>query len=183
MAERRPLRADAQRNRARLLEVAERVFAAKGTSASTEEIAREAGVGVGTVFRHFPTKEALLEAVFVCRLRRLADEADALTSSTDPGTAFFTFFTGVVEQSATKNALAEAGIDVQRVSSEVRAHVVRALGSLLAGAQEAGAVRDDIGVPELLALLIGASRTAEYASEDRAVQARALAIVLDGLRR
>jgi AcrR family transcriptional regulator len=79
----KPLRADARRNQARVLETAEAVFAAKGTAASTEEIARQAGVGIGTVFRHFPTKEALLEAVFVGRLRRLADEVDALAAAKD----------------------------------------------------------------------------------------------------
>src|SRR4051812_5490623 len=88
----RPPRADALRNRARVLTAAEAVFAARGTSASTEEVAREAGVGIGTVFRHFPTKEALLEAVYVARLRRLAEEADALVSADDAGEAFFTFF-------------------------------------------------------------------------------------------
>ena len=67
----RTLRADARRNRARLLEVADRVFTERGVGAPTEEVARAAGVGIGTVFRHFPTKEALLEAVYVARLRRL----------------------------------------------------------------------------------------------------------------
>lgn len=77
-SEERPLRADARRNRARLLDVAEAVFAEHGVTVSTEEIARTAGVGIGTVFRHFPSKEALLEAVYVARLRRLADDAAAL---------------------------------------------------------------------------------------------------------
>ena len=120
----RPLRADARRNRARLLDVAEAVFAAKGTSASTEEIAREAGVGIGTVFRHFPTKEALLEAVFVGRLQRLADEAEAHLDADDPGAAFFAFFGSAVEQSATKtafaDALAQAGVDVQEATLDAR---------------------------------------------------------------
>src|ERR1700680_1105959 len=98
----RPLRADAQRNRARLLDVAEVVFASKGIAASTEEIAREAGVGIGTVFRHFPTKEALLEAVFVRRLEQLAAHADALADAYDPGAAFFTFFSHVVELAVTQ---------------------------------------------------------------------------------
>src|SRR5258708_17586261 len=94
-------RADAQRNRARLLDVAELVFATKGIGASTEEIAREAGVGIGTVFRHFPTKEALLEAVFIRRLQQLAARADALAEADDPGAAFFSFFSYVVELAVT----------------------------------------------------------------------------------
>ncbi|NYI04542.1 TetR/AcrR family transcriptional regulator [Allostreptomyces psammosilenae] len=181
----RPLRADARRNRARLLEVAEGVFATQGTSASTEEIARQAGVGIGTVFRHFPTKEALLEAVFVGRLRRLAEEARALAETTDPRGAFFVFFTRVVDQAATKNAFAdaltEAGVDPRDAASEVGRELRDALGTLLAGAQRAGSVRADVGVPELIGLLIGTSRATEQAG-DGEVRAGILRVVLDGLR-
>lgn len=182
----RPLRADARRNRARILDVAEDVFAAKGTTASTEEIARRAGVGIGTVFRHFPTKESLLEAIVVRRLRRLADDAAALSAAGDPGAAFFEFFTRVVDQAATKNAfadaLAEAGIDVQHSASEVGQDLLRALGTLLTRAQRAGAVRDEVRVTEVMALLVGTSRAMEHAGWDRDVKARTLAIVFDGLR-
>jgi len=111
----RPLRADARRNRALLLEAAEAVFAARGVSASTEEVARTAGVGVGTLFRHFPTKEALLEAVFRERLQRMAEGLRDLGAADDLGTAFFDFLSDAVAHSATKvalaDALAEAGID------------------------------------------------------------------------
>jgi AcrR family transcriptional regulator len=182
----KPLRADARRNRARVLEAAEAVFGSKGTSASTEEIAREAGVGIGTVFRHFPTKEALLEAIVVGRLRRLAEAADSLARAEDPGAAFFTFFTRAVDQSATKialaDALAEAGVDVERAASQVGRDLRRTLGVLLARAQRAGAVRADVGVADVIALLVGASRAAEHAGWDREVQARTVAIMLDGLR-
>ncbi|GAA4639768.1 TetR/AcrR family transcriptional regulator [Actinoallomurus vinaceus] len=182
----RPLRADALRNRARILEAAEAVFAAHGTSVSTEEVARQAGVGIGTVFRHFPTKEALLEAVFVARLDRLAAEADALMGAEDPGEAFFAFFTQVVGHAATKNAftaaLAEAGVDVRATTAETGGELKRALGALLRRAQDAGAVRHDIGLPEVLALLVGASGAAERVAGDAAVRERTLGVVLDGLR-
>jgi AcrR family transcriptional regulator len=182
----RPPRADALRNRARVLEAAEAVFAARGTTASTEEVAREADVGIGTVFRHFPTKEALLEAVFVARLRRLAAEAEALASAADPGEAFFTFFGHVVGHAATKNtfgdALAEAGIDMRETTATVGKDLKRVLAALLARAQEAGAVRRDVGLPEVMTLLVGASRAAEHAAGDGAVRDRALAVVIDGLR-
>jgi AcrR family transcriptional regulator len=79
----------------------EAVFAAKGTAASTEEIARLAGVGIGTVFRHLPTKEALLEAVLADRLRQLADEVDALASAEDPGVARVSLFTRAVDRAST----------------------------------------------------------------------------------
>jgi AcrR family transcriptional regulator len=182
----RPLRADAQRNRARLLDAAEAVFARKGITASTEEIAREASVGIGTVFRHFPTKEDLLEAVFVRRLEQLAARADALADTHDPGAAFFTFFSYVVELAVTQRAqveaLAEAGVNVYTATTDAKHELQRALGALLSRAQQAGAVREDIGVSELFAVLVGASRAAEYAGSDAPVRTRSLALMLDGLR-
>ncbi|RCG28942.1 TetR/AcrR family transcriptional regulator [Sphaerisporangium album] len=182
----RPLRADARRNRARVLAAADAVFAAKGTGASTEEVAREAGVGIGTVFRHFPTKEALLTAVLVDRLRRLAEDAEAQAGAADPGAVFFAFFARVVEQGRTKNAftdvLHEAGVDVTAATAEYGKRVRAAVAELLARAQRAGAVREDVGVAELLALMAGVSRAAERAASDGEVRAKALAIVFDGLR-
>jgi AcrR family transcriptional regulator len=182
------LRADARRNQARVLDAAEAVFAAKGTAASTEEIARQAGVGIGTVFRHFPTKQALLEAVFASRLQRLANEVDALAAAEDPSVALFSFFTGVVDQAATKlalvDALAAAGVDVinQATASPVGQELLGAVGTLLTRAQWAGTVRADIGVAELIGLLVGTSRAVEQAGWDPKVQARILAVVFDGLR-
>jgi AcrR family transcriptional regulator len=182
----KPLRADARRNRALVLETAEAVFAAKGISASTEEIARRAGVGIGTIFRHFPTKEALLEAIIIGRLRRLADEANSLSATEDPGAALFAFFTHAVDQSATKiafvDALAGAGVDVENAISQVGKDLHQAMDRLLTRAQQAGAVRDDVGVTELIALLAGASRAAEHAGWNDDITARTLAIVFDGLR-
>ena len=181
----RPLRADARRNRERLLAVAEEVFATKGTGASTEEIARQAGVGIGTVFRHFPTKEALLAAVFLGRFERLGEQARALSAAAEPGPAFFNFFTLVVDQASVKNtfadALEQAGVDVEGVTSGVSGQLGAALGELLRRAQAAGAVRGDLGVAELKALLVGASRAVEYAG-DPDTRSRTLAVFLDGLR-
>ena len=182
----RPLRADALRNRAKVLEAAETVFDARGTGASTEEVAREAGVGIGTVFRHFPTKEALLEAVYVDRLRKLAGEAEALASAADPGEAFFAFFSRVVGHAATKNAfsaaLMEAGVDVSEATAETGQGLKRALAALLSRAQGAGAVRRDVGLPEVMTLLVGASQAAERFGGDQEVRDRALTVVFDGLR-
>jgi len=179
----KPLRADARRNRARVLDAADALFADRGTGASTDDVAKAAGVGIGTVFRHFPTKEALLEAVYLNRLERLADEADALTGSDDPGAAFFAIFTRVVEQSAAKNALADAltsaGIDSADVATEVREHLRTAVSTLLAQAQAAGAVRPDLDFAAVSALLVGASRAAEH---DPEASTRALAIIFDGMR-
>ena len=182
----RLLRADARRNRARLLEAAEQVFADRGIGASTEEVARQAGVGIGTVFRHFPTKAALLEAVFVGRLTRLGERAAALSESEEPGPAFFTFVALVVDQALSKNdfgdELAAAGVNVQAVASGVSGEFARAMTVLLGNAQQAGAVRPDIGVGELKAVLVGASRAVEQGGDDPATRARILAVTLDGLR-
>jgi AcrR family transcriptional regulator len=181
----KPLRADARRNRGMLLDAAEAVFAARGTAASTEEVARTAGVGIGTLFRHFPTKEALLEAVYVARLRRLADEAVGLATAGDPGAAFFDYFRAVVDQSGSKSALAdalaEAGVDARQSAAGTGPGFHAAFEVLLGRAQAAGAVRSDIGVADLIALLVGASRAVEQAGTE-AVRARTIAVILDGLR-
>jgi AcrR family transcriptional regulator len=180
------MRADARRNRDRLLEAADSVFAERGTSASTEEIARSAGVGVGTLFRHFPTKEDLLRAVFVGRLRRLADEARSLSHAPEPGEALFGFFARAVDRAETKSALAdalaEAGVDIGDATAEVGDDLNRALEVLLVRAQRVGAVRDDVRVPDLIGLLVGASRAAEHVHGDRDARARIVGVVLDGLR-
>jgi AcrR family transcriptional regulator len=175
----KPLRADARRNRARVLAAADEVFSAKGVGAPTEEVARHAGVGVGTVFRHFPTKEALLGAVLVERFARLAAEAADLARAEDPGTALFGFLTRVVGQSASKNAFTDAlttsGIDPADAVADVGRDLRAALDQLLARAQAAGAVRDDVRTGELIALLVGASHAARHS--DRAAE-----VIFDGLR-
>jgi AcrR family transcriptional regulator len=176
----RPPRADAQRNRARVLSAAERVFAERGTAASTEEVARAAGVGVGTVFRHFPSKEALLQALIVQRLARVAADAREHAASSDTG-AFFDFFAAVVRGSATKlelvDALAELGVHPTEAVAPVAEEVTGAVAALLEQAQQAGAVRRDVGVADVIALLAGASQAHRYTAEDRP-----LAVILDGLR-
>jgi AcrR family transcriptional regulator len=143
------------------------------------------GLRLGRVFRHFPTKAALLEAVLLRRFERLRDQAEGLVSAEDPGRAFFDFFSHMVADAAGKIAIAEALADaggdapgsVLRASGELE----RATEALLGRAQEAGAVRKDVGLPEVYALLIGASRAAALAHLDEDVRARAVAIVFDGL--
>ena len=182
---RQPRRSDARTNRVRILEAAEEVFGKGGESASTEEVARLAGVGIATVFRHFPTKAALLEAVLVARFEELRQRAEELGKADAPGPAFFAFFTHMVTDSPKKIAIAEALSDACGeleggagiASNELR----RVIGELLRRAQEAGAVRDDVELPELYALLIGASRAAAMAKLDEEVQSRTLAIIFAGL--
>ncbi|MFD9890457.1 TetR/AcrR family transcriptional regulator [Amycolatopsis sp. NPDC059027] len=188
MTDAKPLRADARRNRARVLEAAESVFAAKGTGAPTEEVARAAGVGIGTVFRHFPTKEALLEAVLYARLNRFVDEAEAVVAanSADPGGAFFDFLTSWIEMASAKNAyfeaLTAAGVTVPTTGSVVGIRLVHALGVILRRAQEAGAVRADLHTDELIPVIIGTAKAAEHVGADRELRCRTVKIMFDGLR-
>lgn len=179
-----PVRADARRNRARILAAAGKVFAEQGPSGSTEQVAAEAGVAIGTVFRHFPTKQALLQAIMKDLLERLAGQARELAAHDDPAAGLFTFFTSLVGQAAeTKTVvelLADAGIDVPVADS---LHTLRqGIGTLLAQAQEAGAVRDDVRPDVLIALLAGVCQSAVHAGWDRDLQDRTLAVIFDGLR-
>ncbi|WP_433059258.1 TetR/AcrR family transcriptional regulator [Dactylosporangium sp. CS-033363] len=164
-----------------MLEAAEEVFAAEGVGASTEAVARRAGVGIGTVFRHFPTKEALLEAVLVERMRALVEHARAAAGDADPGTALFGFLEHVVAQSASKNALAGAVGDVTEVVGDVRGELLGAVDVLVAKARDAGALRRDVGATEVVAVLVGASHAAMWAPDEQ-TRATAVRVILDGLR-
>ncbi|WP_127500671.1 TetR/AcrR family transcriptional regulator [Actinoplanes solisilvae] len=183
MAARAP-RADALRNRSRVLAAAEQVFVARGTSVSTEEVARAAGVGIGTVFRHFPTKAALIEAVFRERLRRFGEEADRLAASDDPGAAIWVFLSRIAEVAAGKQEWADAFAAgaLHDAFSPARDELPRTLGMVLARAQQTGSIRDDVDVPELVALMLAVSRVPELSAEGAALRARVLSIVFDGLR-
>jgi hypothetical protein len=117
---------------------------------------------------------------------KLGEVARSLATSADPGAALFGLFTRMVEQAATKktyvDALADAGLDSRIARSQVGQEVVQAIAALLVRAQRASAVRDDIGVTELIALVVGASRAAEHVGWEGAVRARTLQVVFDGLR-
>lgn len=178
------LRADARRNRARVLQAAQEAFAAEGLSVPLDEIARRAGVGAGTVYRHFPTKEALFEAIVLGRVRTMVDRVREQADAADPGAAFFAVLTDVVEQGTMKkdltDALAGAGIDVSTALGDAREEMRVALGELLARAQAAGAVRPDIDATDLTTLL----GTMFLASQRQGIGVRngVLAVVMDGLR-
>ncbi|WP_380283662.1 TetR/AcrR family transcriptional regulator [Kitasatospora purpeofusca] len=182
----RPLRADAARNRAKLLDAATAVFAARGVGVPTEEIARAAGVGVGTLFRHFPTKEALLEAVMVRRLETIAAGAARVAAESEPADALFACFRLIAEQSVGKTAfagaLAAAGIDVHTSLRGPSAAIRELLADLLHRAQRAGAVRPGLTLPDLLALLVGANAALDQLGPDAAGRGRVLEVVLTGLR-
>jgi AcrR family transcriptional regulator len=148
----RPLRADARRNREQVLAAAREAFAASGFGVPLDEIAARAGVGPGTVYRHFPTKEALFEAVIAARLEDLVADLRRRLADADPGAAFFGFLGRLRDEAAAKRDMPDA----LAVPGALRDELGTALGELLARAQQAGAVRAGIQTPDLIRLLKGA---------------------------
>ena len=180
----RPLRADAVRNRARVLEVAYETFAAEGLSVPIDEIARRAGVGAGTVYRHFPTKDALFQAVIEDRMQRLVDDGYALLKSDAPGEALFAFLRSIVLQwGATDRGLVDAlagiGVDIAGAAPEAEDAFLTVLGELLRAAQEAGTARQDLSVREVKTILVGCQAMEAYNSD---LAERVTEVVVDGLR-
>jgi AcrR family transcriptional regulator len=181
----RALRADAQRNRARVLQVAAEVFATEGLSVPVHEIARRAGVGTGTVSRHFPTKEELFAAILLDRMEQLTDQADALADAHDAATAFFTLFATLVHEGAAHRGLAEAlagaGYDVETAAARAGYDVSGRMRTMLARAQQAGAIRADITYPDVKALMAGClSRDVNDA--DGTALSRLVTVICEGLR-
>jgi AcrR family transcriptional regulator len=180
----RPLRADARRNRARVLEAAQTVLAYEGLSAPIDLIADEAGVGVGTVYRHFPTKEALYEAVVLQALAEFTAYGRSLANAADPGEAFFALLdriiAGAISAKAVADALRSTGVDIKERFSDGLAQLEQATNTLLRRAQRAGLVRKDIRASEVIALITAGCMAAELVEPKRRPQV--LAVVLDGLR-
>ena len=184
----RELRADARRNRERVLRTAQQMFAAEGLGVSLDDIARRAGVGPGTVHRHFPAKEALYLAVAVDQIEQLATEAKVLAATGDPATALFTQLSRMMafgaENVAVKSALMAAEFDLRAAAPEIAADLTRHVADLLDRAQAARAVRGDVTVEEVMALVAGAFAAIRHAGAEtsRPRAAHIAQLILDGLR-
>ncbi|WP_330182629.1 TetR/AcrR family transcriptional regulator [Nocardia sp. NBC_01503] len=179
----RPLRADARRNRERVLAAAQEAFAAEGISVPLDEIARRAGVGAGTVYRHFPTKEALFAAAIVDRVDRMTGRAREGLAGADPGAAFFAFLRQMDSGGGVKRDLADAlGPQGAHTYEGPTRELQAAIGELLSRAQRAGAVRPDIGIDDLLSILKGFFIAVHMDGMDSARRERTFAVILDGLR-
>jgi AcrR family transcriptional regulator len=181
------MRADAQRNYAKLLSAASAAFAEAGTDeVSLEEIARRACVGIGTLYRHFPTRQALLEAVYQDHAEQLRARADELLASDSPGEAFAAWLRALVAFSSTKRNLTSAMVATLGKDSELLSKCSKLIrdsaDSLLTRAQEAGVVRADVNHIDLIRLVHGVSMVAEYAPIDPGQADRMLTLILDGLR-
>jgi AcrR family transcriptional regulator len=173
----RPLRADAARNRESVLRAARDAFAESGYGVPLDEIAARAGVGPGTVYRHFPTKEALFEAVVTARVQDLLTDARARADAADPGAAFFGFLARIAAESAAKRDLPDA----ISIAGSLREDLDAALDVLLRRAQRAEAVRADIRTPDIIVLLKGLFASLADVS-DQARRDLVFAVLADGLR-
>jgi AcrR family transcriptional regulator len=181
----RPLRADAQRNRARLLDAAVRAFSHAGAEVTLEAIAKDAGVGIGTLYRHFPTREALVEATYRNELARLCDAATDLLGGMPPDEAMRSWMDRFVDYMTTKRGMADALRAVIASGgnpfAESRDRLTATIATLLEAGAAAGTVRRDADPADVLASLGGISLTAgEPAQREQA--GRLLDLLMDGLR-
>ncbi len=180
------LRADARENRAKILEAAQALFAQRGALVPIDDIAHRAGVGPGTLYRHFPNKAALFRAIVLERLQRLIEEARQLAGGTDPGASFFSFLRRVVEEGAVKrdlvDALAEMGYDLKAQTADEIEAARSAMEMLLSRAQMAGAVRREVKVADIFALIAGVVRAGGATRSHNEQRSRLLTVLIDGLR-
>jgi AcrR family transcriptional regulator len=181
----RKLRADGQRNRERLMQIAKAAFADVGADISLEEIARRAGVGIGTFYRHFPTRDAIVEAVYRREVEQLAGAANRLLASLAPGAALQEWMRLFVDYIATKKVMVAALSAIVGGASELYAfsgaQITGAMTLLVERATAAGDIRADVDPNDLLRALVGFT----YGNSSPNWQASALRLIdilMDGLR-
>jgi AcrR family transcriptional regulator len=181
MTTEKTIRADVRRNRERLLVAAHDLFAEAGTDVSRESVARRAGVGIGTVYRHFPTHDALVEAVYRNEVAQLCDAAEELLRNHPPDAALELWMDRFVVYTAAKRGMSDALHSAFGSSSEVFADARRqmheALASMLDAGVAAGTVRADVDAEDVLGAMSGI-----WKIHDRERARRALMLVMDGLR-
>ncbi|MGW1069885.1 TetR/AcrR family transcriptional regulator [Streptomyces aureus] len=187
MTQVKPMRADARRNYDRLLKEAAAAFAEHGERASLDDIAKRAGVGSGTLYRHFPTRQALLEAVYVDAIDAIAVRADELAAELAPGEALVEWMNelaaGMIQVRGLKallgSAMADGGAEVlARCGSSVKEAAVRLVGE----AQREGTLRGDVEPIEVLRLAHGVASASELGGGDAVHIRRYLSLLTEGLR-
>ncbi|GAB6902815.1 TetR/AcrR family transcriptional regulator [Kineosporia succinea] len=184
---RRPLRADAERNRQRILTAAAEVFAERGLDAGMDEIARRAGVGTGTVYRRFPDKSSLIEALFASRVDALVELVEQARHAPDAWTGLVTLITGSVEMQLADRGLKELLYGDVTVAASMQTRVVEKLAriqpmvaEILGRAQAEGTVRHDVTVTDLAVTQFMLHGVGKFSAPDQ--WRRQLALVLAGLR-
>ncbi len=182
----RPMRADALKNRKRILEAAEATFAEQGLSVPIDVVAESAGVGVGTLYRHFPTKEALFEAILLTRIDGLIAAATTYSTAADPGEALFAFLRKFAREASAKRdlfeALGAAGIDIKSQCHEKIEQLEIGVEVLLKRAVASGDVRSDVTTKEVLGLVVGTCMATEPSGIASGHCEQMLEVVCDGLR-
>lgn len=178
----RPKRADALRNYEKVLAAAREAFAEGGESTSLEEIARRAGVGIGTLYRHFPNRQALLEALYVGEVEEMCRSAAELDEA-DPWEALNAWFDRFISYIGTKRALAAELQNYLAPDAELfqvcRASLFESGEPLLKRAQEAGVVRPDVTIAEVIQMVVGISK---IPAAEPAQNEHILRVAFDGLR-
>jgi AcrR family transcriptional regulator len=167
------------------VQAAREVFATAGLAAPIDEIAERAGVGTGTLYRHFPTKEALFEAVVIGRVEDLVEEARRLIASNDLQTAFFKLLSQLIQHGHghedLMDALGKQSFDIQKAVPGLLSEMWTAVGQLLEQAQQAGTVRRDVGLPHVQALVTAACAAIDQGRADR-LERVIWTVISDGLR-
>ena len=175
------MRADARRNRDRLVEVAVGAFAAGGADVSLEAIARDAGVGIGTLYRHFPTREDLVEAVYRDRIAALCSSAGPVLASRGPVEGLREWSGRVIDELARERGIGAALPGIIGTSTPTAAALEEAVRTMLDAGVAAGLFRSDVGPDDVLKAIVAVSVvTADGA--DRGPAGRLLGLVVDGLR-
>jgi AcrR family transcriptional regulator len=180
----RPLRADAQRNRQRLLEAAGEVFAEQGTDASLEAVAARAGVGIGTLYRNFPNRDALVEAAYRSEVEQLCEAAEELLAEGPPEQALAAWMDRFVTYAAAKRGMAGALKAVNAKTdlySQTRTQITGAIGGLLEAGVEAGSLRSDVE-PEDVLRAMGCIWNLGDGEGWRTQAETLIRIIVDGLR-
>jgi AcrR family transcriptional regulator len=181
----KPLRADAERNRQRLLEAAGELFAQRGTGVGLDEIAHHAGVGVGTAYRRFPCKGDLIEAMFEERVAGLVAAAELGLAEDDPWTGLVTWMTAAVELHATDLSLKEmvfGAVGGEERVADVRARIQPLVAEIVRRAQASGQLRADVEVTDLPMLQFTIAGISRFDAPGLELWRRVLAIVLEGLK-
>ncbi len=182
----RPMRADARRNVERLIAVAREAFSERGTdAASMDDIAKRAGVGSGTLYRHFPTKAALVEAVYRDGVNRLCARGEEYLATLPPDRAMFEWLRALVAYITEKRGLAGSllsSMDTTTLFADTHAKIAASGGALLERAKDAGAVRTDVELKDVIRLVGAIAQAGEQSPEGAELSDRLLELAFDGLR-
>ena len=181
------MRADAERNKKLIVQAAREVFANAGLAAPIDDIAQRAGVGTGTLYRHFPTKETLFEAVVIGRVEDLVEEARRLIAADEPKTAVFELLRQIVQHGDghkdLMDALARQSFDLEKAVPGLLAEMWNAVGQLLEQARQTGTVRPEVQLSHVQALVTAACTAIDRPGAGEGIERIVWTVISDGLRR